>query len=371
MAFGLKRVHVRDHERGIVCRDGEYVGLLRRGRSLRFDLFGRTRVTVLDRRAPWLPCEGLDLLVRSGVLGDEAEVLDLDDHHRALVWLDSRYAGVLGPGLHAWWKGMVDVRCEVVDIRDNGGALRHVEAATILSHGDAHRHFDIVVVQQERRGALYRCGEFAGLLAPGSHGYWRGAGVFVCVQEDMREQVLDIAGQDVLTADKLTVRLNAVLSYRVADVEKGLAASADVRQSLYREAQLLLRAQVGGLDLDALMAGKDVLASDMEKAIRGKAAAYGLTVVSFGVRDVILPGDIRELLLKATEARKASEAATIVRREETAAMRHQLNTARMLAENPALMRLREFETLEKVAAGSKLKIILGESGLAEKMTAMI
>jgi regulator of protease activity HflC (stomatin/prohibitin superfamily) len=81
--------------------------------------------------------------------------------------------------------------------------------------------------------------------------------------------------------------------------------------------------------------------------------------VSVGIRDVILPGDIRDLMNKVTEAKKAAEANLISRREETAAMRSQANTAKLLADNPTLMRLRELEVLEKIASSNKLSIVLG------------
>ena len=82
---------------------------------------------------------------------------------------------------------------------------------------------------------------------------------------------------------------------------------------------------------------------------------------------MILPGEMKDLMNKVTEARKAAEANLIARREETAAMRSQANTAKLLADSPTLMRLRELEVLEKVAANGKLNIVLGDKGLADKL----
>ena len=89
------------------------------------------------------------------------------------------------------------------------------------------------------------------------------------------------------------------------------------------------------------------------------------------MKDIILPGDMKELLNKVTEAKKASEAALITRREETASMRSQANTAKILESNPTLMRVRELETLEKVAQTASLKIVLGEKGLTESLAKLI
>lgn len=92
----------------------------------------------------------------------------------------------------------------------------------------------------------------------------------------------------------------------------------------------------------------------------------GLTIASVGIRDVILPGEMKDLMNRVTEAKKTAEANLIFRREETAAIRSQSNTAKLLADSPMLMRLRELEVLEKVASAGKLNIILGERGEDEK-----
>lgn len=366
-----KRVRLREYERGILWMDGEVKQLLRPGVHWFSDPFGRARIDVHDMRLPWLPAEGLDLIIRSGVLASEAEVLELNDNQRALVWLDDRFDRILGPGTYAWWKGMARLEVEKVDITDHDGALVLAKQRTVAATADVLQYLHVVNVPAESVGIYFRDGVLVRTIGPGRHGFWKGADEKVFKVVDTREQMFDIAGQDLLTADKLTVRVNAVLSFRIIDAEKSLLSAVDARQSIYREAQLALRAEVGERDLDRLMAEKEALAREMEKIVRAKAVAYGLDVVSFGVRDIILPGDIRELLLKTTEAKKASEAATIVRREETAAMRHQLNTARLLAENPVLMRLRELETVEKVAAGGKLKVVLGDNGLADKVVKLV
>ena len=96
-----------------------------------------------------------------------------------------------------------------------------------------------------------------------------------------------------------------------------------------------------------------------------------LEVVSVGIRDVILPGDMKDLMNKVTEARKAAEANLIFRREETAAMRSQANTAKLLTDNPTLMRLRELEVLEKIASTGNLNVILGEKGLADRVVNLL
>jgi regulator of protease activity HflC (stomatin/prohibitin superfamily) len=211
-----------------------------------------------------------------------------------------------------------------------------------------------------------------GLLAAGTYAFWRGAAIVRVVQVDMKEQVLDISGQDIMTSDKVTLRINALISFRITDPVKSVAEVDNAPQALYRAAQLAVREIVGTRELDALLATRDALSQEFDEAVRPRASELGIEVVAVGVRDVILPGDMKDLMNRVTEARKAAEAALITRREETAAMRMQANTAKILDSNPTLMRLRELEVLEKVADNANLTVLLGDgSSLRHKVVKLL
>jgi regulator of protease activity HflC (stomatin/prohibitin superfamily) len=128
---------------------------------------------------------------------------------------------------------------------------------------------------------------------------------------------------------------------------------------------------IGTFDLDTLLSDKEKVAKDLEDTIKDRAAEFGIEVLALGIRDVILPGDMKDLMNKVIEAKKAADANLIMRREETAAMRSQANTAKLLDNNPTLMRLRELDVLEKVAGNSKLNVVLGEKGLADRVVNLL
>lgn len=362
-------VKVRNYEMGLHFRDREFKGLLGAGRHWFFDPLFKVKVEVVSQRNPWLVHEKLDMIVKSGALKDRAAVLDLKDDQRALVWVDGRFSHVLPPGLYAYWTGHREVKIEVVDARSV--RFEHAELPVIVRSAMADRLLDVCRVQRNCVGVLFYDGRFIDTLAPGLYAFWKGTAEAKLVEVDLRETMIDIGGQEIMTADKVTLRLNAVAGYRVADARKAVTTVDDVRQALYREAQLALRAAVGAKELDAFLTAKDGVAKELEEMLRQRAEALGLEVLSVGIRDVILPGDMKDLMNKVTEAKKAAEANLIVRREETAAMRSQANTAKVLEGNPTLMRLRELEVLEKVAASGKLNVVLGEKGLAERVVNLL
>jgi regulator of protease activity HflC (stomatin/prohibitin superfamily) len=361
----IKRITILEYEIGLYFRDREFHGLLEPGRYWFFDPFRRVRVEVVSQRAPWLVHEKLDLIVKSGALTGRAQVVDLKDYERALVWIDGRFSHVLPPGLYAYWTTFRDVKIEIVDAR----AVRfvHPDLSVIAKSQMADKVLDLSTVPAGHVGGWFRDGDFIETLGPGRHAFWKNVADVKVIPVDTRELILDVAGQEIMTADKVTLRLNALVTYRVVDARLALAVVDDARQALYRETQLALRALVGARELDGFLADKDGVAQELEQGLRRRASALGLELVSAGIRDLILPGEMKDLLNKVTEAKKAAEANLIARREETAAIRSQANTAKLLQDNPTLMRLRELEVLEKVAASAKLNVVLGDKGLTERI----
>jgi regulator of protease activity HflC (stomatin/prohibitin superfamily) len=102
-----------------------------------------------------------------------------------------------------------------------------------------------------------------------------------------------------------------------------------------------------------------------------RAADFGVTVRSVGLRDIILPGDMKSILNQVIEAEKQAQANLIRRREETAAARSQANTARLLAENPMLARMKELELLQEILAGTRATFVLGRGDVAEQVRGLL
>jgi regulator of protease activity HflC (stomatin/prohibitin superfamily) len=365
----IKLVKIKKYDIGLHFRDGEFVGLLEPGWHWLFNPLGRVRVEAVSQRAPWLTHEKLDVIVKSGALGNRALVLDLKDYERALVWIDDRFSHVLPPGLHVYWTTLRSVKAEIVDARTV--RFTHPDLPVIAKAQMADRVLETMTVPAGHGGLWFRDGSLVETLPPGRYAFWKNVAEVKLVPVDTRELILDVAGQEIMTADKVTLRLNALVTYRVADPKLAVTVTDDARQALYRETQLVLRALVGARDLDAFLAEKDGVVQELEQGIRRRVAALGLEIVTVGIRDIILPGEMKDLLNKVTEAKKAAEANLIVRREETAAMRSQANTAKLLQDNPTLMRLRELEVLERVAASAKLNVVIGEKGLTERVVNLL
>lgn len=364
-------VRIRKHERGLRFRRGDFAGVVGPGAYGPFRRAlgaGRGRIEIVSLLDTKLEHPLLEVLIRDESLRDLVEVVDLAAGQRALVWVERRLAYVLDEGLHAFWREPRRVEVEVFDLAEP--RFTHASMQAVLEHPDAARRLEEVDVEPHAAVLFYFNGELRERLGPGKHVFWKGAGRLRFRVLDLRERVADIAGQEILTADKVTLRINLVVTYRVADAQVAVENSADFEQALYREAQLALRAAVGGRTLDALLADKEAVGAEVREIVRARAREFGLDVRSVGLRDLILPGDMKVILNRVIEAEKTAQADLIRRREETAAARSQANTARLLAESPALVRLKELELLREALAGTKTTFVLGRGDILEQVRSL-
>lgn len=364
----LMKQRVRYGEVGLVYRDGRFDRLLEPGVHWLFQGSRKVRVDIEDESSVWMTGNEARQLRDGGHLEGRVLYVDLRDREYALLRIDGRIVSLLGKGLHALFTRMRKV--EVEYLSSTGARLVHKDLPVILATAGTAVHLKMAEVPEGSVGVLYVDGAVKEVLPAGRYALWKDANAKV-VTLDQREQVLDLSGQELMSQDKVTLRLNALLTYRITDPRKAVENVSDATQALYREAQLVLRTEIGSRSLDALLSDKESLADSASKILAAKAARMGVEVYSLGIRDVILPGEMKDLLNRVIEAGKAAEANAIKRREETAAMRSQLNTAKLMESNPVLMRLRELEVLEAVAQTTNLSVVLGEQKLSERISKLI
>jgi len=219
--------------------------------------------------------------------------------------------------------------------------------------------FRYETIAQTEAGLLYENGKYVRTLTPGRYRLrrlpWANAGL---VRVDLRRTPLTISGQEILTADALSVRVNVAVEYRVVDPAVAVHGSANYIAALYTAVQLVLRDEVQSRTLDQLLADRTALSAALKDRAAPQAAEMGLELVSAGVKDIVLPGDVKKMLAQEVEALRQGRAALVAAREETAAMRAKANTAQILTGNPVLLRMREIEALAQVAGGLGNTVVL-------------
>jgi regulator of protease activity HflC (stomatin/prohibitin superfamily) len=203
------------------------------------------------------------------------------------------------------------------------------------------------VVQEYERGLLYHSGRYVRTLEPG--GSWILRPRSRVEHIDMRRRQLAVAGQEVLTADNVGLKLSMAAAYEVADPALATHSVEDYAAALYTAIQLAVRDAVAATEAEALLGRRDAIGTATSEAVAPQAEAIGLTLLSLDVRDVMFPGDLKRVFGEVVRARKEGQAALERARGETAALRNLANAARLVNDHPGLMGLRILQTLAEPA----------------------
>ena len=367
-----KTIDIADNVRALLYRRNRFVKVLEPGRhrletvsgSIRVDQYDITDVVFENSKAKFL------LNTYAEALNQYIEGFEIDDNQVGLFYRDGHLIDILVPGsFMAVWKGVENSRVDIIDISEDyiidekligllGRGLKIGKSKNVASA------INYVEVPDEHVGLLAVNGKLEQVLKPGSYGYWKYNRSIVVKLLDMRLQAIEVSGQEILTKDRVSLRINLSGSYKLTDPKIVALKLNDYAGFIYRELQLRLREAVGTQTLDTLLEDKDSLNMVIAEGIKSKLFDYGIEVVSIGVKDIILPGDMKQILNQVVEAQKESEANLIKRREETQAMRSLHNTAKMMENNPTLLRLKELEALERVTARiDKISVYGGLDGV--------
>lgn len=344
----MKKIIISENEKGLLFKNGKFVKLLDAGK---YRLFGDS---VVERRpmdelyGELLPSGcSLETLLRNKEIARQTTVVDVGEQEIALHFVDGKFAQALKKGKYAFWSVERKHEFQIVSIANPevgdsvpGYLMEQMERCLYTK----------VTVASYQKARLYFNKHFEKVLEPGTYYFWKN-GVEVDVgYVDTRLTQMNITGQEILTQDKVSLRINFVCSYRITDYVKVLTEIDDYAEQLHVTAQLAMREYVGKHKLDEILEGKDQVSEHIIARLKEKAPALFVEVLDGGVKDIILPGEIRDIMNTVLAAEKRAQASVITRREEVASTRSLLNTARLMEENQTLYRLKELEYIERICA---------------------
>lgn len=353
----LKRVTVKKNERGLLLRNGDFDRILQPGRHWLVSALDTLRVQTfpLDQPAFVHPLTDYLMAKEPEVVAAEFVRVELREDQVGLRSENGVLVEVLPPASRRlYWKGLAEVQVEVIDLAASVEVPQALAARLAQPEMRQRPIAGLAGVLQvevpEYAVALLRVnGKVERMLAAGRYAFWKFGRNVQAELVDLRLQALEVSGQDILTRDKVALRLNLSATWRFTDPLAAFTRLNKPAEHLYRELQFGLRAAVGTRSLDELLENKGTIDEVVSAHVRGKLDGWGLALDSVGVKDIVLPGEMKAILAQVVEAGKSAEANVIRRREETAATRSLLNTAKVMEDNPVALRLKELETLERVA----------------------
>ncbi len=340
----MRKVKLNAYQVGLVFKNGEYQRLLTAGK---YWFWRGEDVYVYDITKPFMAPVELNILLQDTILADMLHVMEVKDSEIVLQYENGLLKQVLTAGRYTFWKSVIQyefIRADISKIE----ITEKIDRATLLSKFVAP-YVRNVAVENYEKAVLFIDGKYEKVLESGIYYWWKNNIAVHIARVDMRQQQLEINGQEILTKDKAALRINAWAQYKVADIEKAVLQNKEYDKQLYVAFQLALREYVAGYSFDELLEKKESIAPFVLQQVKEKAEALGVEVNGFGIRDIILPGDVKEIMNQVLIAEKKAQANAIMRREETASTRSLLNTARLMEENAMLWKLKEMEYVEKIA----------------------
>ncbi|MFX0874783.1 slipin family protein [Escherichia coli] len=350
----IKKISVRKDQLALLSRNGDYYKVLHAGEHL----------------LPWLNTPEVLLITLDGsevpdVLADYLRrfqpdwvekyclVADLLEIEAGALYMDGILQEILPPSTRRlYWRVEDDLTLVRMNTQQVQVQTEVMNAVLQPRRKGAVKGRDAILTVQVPAwyvGVLKIDGETQALLPPGLTAYWKINHLVDAEVVDTRLQVLEVSGQEILTKDKVNLRINLAANWRYSDVLLAFSQLTKPIDHLYRELQFALREAVGTRTLDELLEDKQVIDDVVSEQVKSRMLPFGMEIASLGVKDIVLPGDMKNILAQLVEAEKSAQANVIRRREETAATRSLLNTAKVMENNPVALRLKELETLERVA----------------------
>ncbi len=340
----IKNVQIKAYERGLIFKNGNLIEILNEGN---FWIFGSKSVEVYDMKVLFKSNTDLSLLLKNEGLKSMLEVIEVKDGEIVLVYENGIFKEVLNVGQYAFWKGVFNREFQKIDLTKV--EITENISKTILENAKLKTFVRKFVITNQYKGLLLIDGKFSKVLEAGTYYFWNNETSIEVKAIDTRMQQMEIAGQELLTKDKAMLRINFYVRFQVENIVKAVMDNKEYDKQLYILMQLALREFVGALTLDELLLKKDSVGKEILQNLGNKAEDLGLKASDAGIRDVILTGEMKEIMNQVLIAEKKAQANSIMRREETASTRSLLNTAKLMEENEVLWKLKEMEYMEKIA----------------------
>lgn len=275
---------------------------------------------------------------------------------------------VLTEAEYLYWNHWNRYSVELLDMRE---PEMDSEVRKTLLEQIPLKYYKKIEVQPGEVGILYYNWKVVRELQPGTYYYWNHSVDVVCRIVDLKVRKLEISGQEILTADRIGIRLNLICSYRIADPRRMVETIRNLEEQLYACVQLMIREYVGRYRLDELLAQKEEISDYIYKRLLADQEKYCVEFQNAGIKDIILPGEIRDIMNTVLVAERRAQANVITRREEVVSTRSLLNTAKLMDENKTLYKLKELECLERICAQVGNINVNGGGALIEQLKGLL
>ncbi len=361
----MKKI-INENERGLLFKNGKFIDMLNPGK---YRTFGNKRIEVLNlKQQVYSDACILDILMKNQEIVSQTTSVEVLDQQLALHFINRSFCEVLKKGKYAFWSvydkhEFILIDTSTPEIGDN---VPEYIFAQIPSH-----FFLKIEVEQYQKARLYFNKKLVKILDDGTYYFWKTDVKADYDLVDTRLTQMDITGQEILTHDKVSIRINFVCNYRIIDYVRIITEIDNYEEQMHVAAQLALRDYVGKYRIDEILENKEEMSKYIFERLKEKEKELYVDITDAGVKDIILPGEIRDIMNTVLIAEKRAQANVITRREEVASTRSLLNTAKLMDENKTLYKLKELEYVERICENVGNITVNGSSDLLSQLTTVL
>lgn len=360
------RVRIRDNEAGFVFKNGIFVKMLTCG-AYRFSRLMGYDVRIDEMRYE-VSMDYLDVpyqvLATDEAFRERTLRVEVPEGELGFVYINGRLNHVIEEGDCVFWNVYDKYEVKFVSMEtDEMGAEVTKQMLEIVSKD----YYKSVAVGEGETALLYYDNILQRRLNQGVYRFWNYNKDVTIKVFNMKQTPMDIVGQEILTKDKIGIRMNVSCMYKIRDAVEFIEKVSDLKSQLYTCVQLVIREMTGNYKLDEILERKDKISQEIFDKLKEQEAMFCVEFLSAGIKDIILPGEIQNIMNTVLVAEKTAQANVIARREEVASTRSLLNTAKLMDENKTLYRLKELEYLERICDRVGEISVGGNGGLVEQL----
>lgn len=362
------KIIIKDNQAGFVLKNGIFETMLTAGVYHYSRLLGYRVITTEMSGEMELKEIPYSILEKDANFRNATVRMEVPDGYLGFLYINGMLHSVLPRKEMVFWNVFDRYEMELVSMESEEIAP---EVTKQMLERIPAKYYKTVSVADGEIGLLYYDNVLQKQLPKGIYSFWNYRSNVTIKVFDMRQKALDIVGQEILTKDKIGIRMNVSCLYRIRDIENFAEKISDLKGQLYTYVQLVIREMTGNYKLDEILEMKDAISKEVFARLQEQEEQFCVEFLSAGIKDIILPGEIQEIMNSVLVAEKTAQANVIARREEVASTRSLLNTAKLMDENKTLYRLKELEYLEKICDRVGEISVNGNGGLVEQLGKLV
>ena len=358
---------IKDNEIGFLMKNGRFEKLLKSGRYNITAFLGYTVEKEECRGEVQFNSVPYSILAQDSLFSQSTVRYEIPDGYIGFIYKNGNLISATIKQEYVFWN--IFDRMEIRLVSMDETEIKNLSKAQLEKL--PIKYYSQIVVSEGEVALIYYDKIYKNTVGPGAYYFWNYNTSVTGVVVNVKWKELLVAGQEILTKDKVGIRMNINVNYRIVDAKESYATRKDTEKQLYSFVQMAVRELAGEYKLDEILERKVELSDALNEKLKKNEGDFFVEFQEAGIKDIILPGEIRDIMNTVLIAEKKAQANVIERREEVASTSSLLNTLKLMDENATLYQLKRLEYLERICSQVGEISVSGKGDLIDQLSKLI